>query len=410
MGLSETFRIALNSLLINRLRSILTMIGIIIGVGAVIGLVSLGRAVEDFIASEFSDLGSNILQISSSQPNSPTRTRIDPLSNLQADELANPIIAPSLSAIATRYDIFGVARIGAERTNPPVHGVSANYAQVRSWDLVYGNFLTEDDVSSSGRVAVLGLDVVEALFGARNLNPVGQTILINDRPFAVIGVMAERGGTFVSEDNVIMIPISTAQTRLDNARTRDGSYRVSIIYAQVVNDDLVPQATLEIETYLNEKHGIVFPDEQDYTISSAGDLLETVSQLSGTLTIFLVLIASVSLLVGGIGIMNIMLVSVTERTREIGLRKAVGAQNRDILLQFLIESILLSIAGGFFGIALGWISGVLGTALIADLTITLSIDAVFLAVGVSTLVGVFFGYYPASRAATMKPIDALRFE
>jgi putative ABC transport system permease protein len=410
MQFSETLRIAISSLLVNRLRSILTTLGIIIGVGAVIGLVSLGRAVEDFIASEFSDLGSNILEVRSSRPNSPTRVRVDPLTTIEADALSNPIIAPSIANVAQSYSLGGTVRLGTELIAPPLQGVSANYAELRSWSVLLGDFITLDDVESAGRVAVLGLDVVESLFGQRTFNPVGQIIRINDRPFTVVGVMTERGGTFVSEDNVVLIPISTAQTRLANARARDGGQIVSTIYVEVINEDLVPQATSEIENYLNEKHGIVFADEQDYTISSSADLLETINQLSGTLTIFLVLIASVSLLVGGIGIMNIMLVSVTERTREIGLRKSVGARSRDILSQFLIESTLLSLLGGILGIAVGWLASTIGTALIPDLTITLSLDAVILAVGVSTLVGVFFGYYPANRAANMKPIDALRFE
>jgi putative ABC transport system permease protein len=167
-----------------------------------------------------------------------------------------------------------------------LQGVSANYAELRSWSVLLGDFITLDDVESAGRVAVLGLDVVESLFGQRTFNPVGQIIRINDRPFTVVGVMTERGGTFVSEDNVVLIPISTAQTRLANARARDGGQIVSTIYVEVINEDLVPQATSEIENYLNEKHGIVFADEQDYTISSSADLLETINQLSGTLTIF----------------------------------------------------------------------------------------------------------------------------
>lgn len=410
MNFSETFRIALQSLLINRLRSVLTTLGIIIGVGAVIGLVSLGRAVEDFIANEFADLGSNILEVRASRPTSPTRTRIDPITTTEAQALTNPITAPSIARIAQRYDLFGIVRVASERANPPIQGVSANYASVRSWQILQGDFISEDDVENTARVAVLGLDVVESLFGTRTFNPIGQVIRLNDRPFNVIGVMSERGGTFVSEDNVVFIPISTAQTRLDNARARDGGEILSVMFVEVRNEDLVPFAIAEMEAYLNQKRGIIFADEQDYTISSSADLLQTINQLSATLTIFLVLIASVSLLVGGIGIMNIMLVSVTERTREIGLRKAVGAQSGDILLQFLIESVLLSLLGGLLGIALGGISAIFGTALIEELTINLSPDAVVLAVGVSTFVGVFFGYYPARRASRMKPIDALRFE
>ncbi|MCA9885994.1 MAG: FtsX-like permease family protein, partial [Anaerolineae bacterium] len=195
-----------------------------------------------------------------------------------------------------------------------------------------------------------------------------------------------------------------------NARARDGGYRLTRMYVEVTDEEAVESARQDIQVYLNQAHSIIFDDEQDYSISTASDILSIVNQISALLTVFLVMIASISLLVGGIGVMNIMLVSVTERTREIGLRKAVGARQGDILAQFLMESIMLSILGGLLGIVLGWIVSILVTALVADLTVTVSPDAVVLATGISTLVGVFFGFYPARRAALMKPIDALRFE
>lgn len=411
MSLPEVFRIALESLLINRLRSVLTTLGIIIGVGAVIGLVSLGRGVEAFIASEFESLGSNILEISSSRPESPNRDRIEPLTTVEADDIGNPATVSNVAQVAITYSVFGVVTSGAERTQLSITGVSANYASVRSWPIELGSFISETDVQDTRRVAVLGLDVVETLYGVRDFNPIGRTIRINDRTFTVIGVMNERGGSFgVSEDEIVMIPISVAQTRLDNARTRDGGYRVTRMYVRVVDEDFIDQAISDIRRYLDEAHGVVFADEQDYTISTASDILDIVNEISGILTLFLVLIASISLLVGGIGVMNIMLVSVTERTREIGLRKAVGAQASDILRQFLIESVLLSLVGGILGILLGAVASAMITAAIPELTVTVSGDAVLLATGVSTMVGVFFGYYPARRAARMKPIDALRFE
>ena len=327
-----------------------------------------------------------------------------------AADLANPLNTSTISQIAVTYGVFGQIQSGSNRLSLSITGVSANYAQLRSWPLLYGSFIEAQDVEETTRVAVLGLDVVESLFGQRFFNPVGQIIRINDRSFTVIGVMTERGGTFVSQDNVILIPITTAQTRLANARAADGSYIVSRMYVQVRDEGMINQATQEITAYLSEKHRVMFPDEQDFQISNSSDILSIINQVSGVLTVFLVMIAGISLLVGGIGIMNIMLVSVTERTREIGLRKALGARGSDILLQFLTESIVLSLLGGVAGILIAWLATSIGTALIPDLTIQLSADAVLLATGVSSFVGAFFGFYPARRAAGMRPIDALRFE
>jgi putative ABC transport system permease protein len=412
MNLIESLRIALDGLLTNRLRAALTTLGIIIGVGAVIGLVSLGRGVENFVAGEFQSLGSNVLFVFSSTPASNTRTTIQPISTKEGEALANPVVAPSIAQVAMQYDLFGSISAGGRSTQLAISAVTPNFVDVRTWYVRNdGAFISQQDVDDAGRVVVLGTTIVERLFGDKTIDPIGQQVRINDRVFIVIGVMEEKAASFFGDENAVaFIPISTGQTRMARARTRDGGYEVSLLHIQARSEQAMAQATLEIETYLSDAHGVTFQGEQDFTIINQGDLLNSLGQVTGILTIFLGLIAGISLLVGGIGIMNIMLVSVTERTREIGLRKAVGANGRDILVQFLIESLVLSIIGGALGVVFGALLSLIGGALVPDLQLEITLDAILLATAVSSFIGVFFGLYPASRAARMRPIDALRFE
>jgi len=411
--LFESLRIAIDGLLTNRMRALLTALGIIIGVGAVIGLASLGRGVESFIASEFQALGSNVLFVYSTAPTGGTRTTIQPISSLEAEALANPVVAPAIRAVASEMGVPARVSHGGSSLQLSVSGVSPNYIEVRDWPVRNGAFVSDADIENTARVAVLGTTVVEKLFGDKAFDPIGQQITINDRVFTVIGVMAEQGGgigALGDQNEVIFVPISTAQTRLDRARTRDGGYRVDVLHIAAQSEEVMDDAMLQIESYLSDAHGITYQGDQDFATINQKDLISSLGQVTGILTVFLSLIAGISLLVGGIGIMNIMLVSVTERTREIGLRKAVGASGADILLQFLIESLLLSLVGGALGVALGWLITVIGGLLVPDLELGLTTDTIVLATGVSSFIGIFFGIYPASRAARMKPIDALRFE
>ncbi len=414
MSLFEALRVAISGLMANRMRAILTALGIIIGVGAVISLMSIGGGVQDYIANQFKSLGTNLLVVFPQAPSNQNKTRIEKLTTLQAAALADPSIAPSIRAVASQYMLSGEIKAGSESHAESIAAVSVNIVDVRSMTLRDGAFFTEDDVLDATRVAVLGVQVVKDLYGDKNYNPVGQKIRINDREFSVIGVLSESGGGFTGDDSNVFIPITTGQTRLTRARTSDGGYEVNVLWISAKSEQAMTTATREIEDYLNKAHKIQFAGDQDFQVANQADVLKTIGAVTNLLTIFLAMVASISLVVGGIGIMNIMLVSVTERTREVGLRKAVGASGRDIMLQFLIESIILSLIGGALGVGIGFAVTVIGNSIArqaeSTFTLSLSIGAIVLATGVSSFVGIFFGLYPASRAARMRPIEALRYE
>jgi putative ABC transport system permease protein len=410
MNVVEALRVALVSLTLNRLRAILTILGVVIGVASVISLMGLGRGVERYVASQFEGLGANILSVSASRPSSGLIVATQPLTTADVTEIE---ALPGISAVTAQYQVQG-ATVAANETSVSVtvRGVTANYGTVNNWETRGETaFFTQAQIDESARVAILGTSTVADLFGEATVDPVGLSIQINNRAFTIIGVMEEQVSSGFQDPNaIVLVPISIAQTRLDNARVASGGYSVNQIQVLVSSSEAINSVTAEIEAYLMEAHDIDNPRDADFTVSNRAEILQSITQVTGILTIFLSAIAGISLLVGGVGVMNIMLVSVSERTREIGLRKAVGARAADILGQFLIESVLLSIGGGLLGIALGWGVMQIGTQLLTDLQLTLTPDIAALAVGVSSFIGIFFGLYPANRAARMRPIDALRFE
>ena len=411
MNFLEGMRLALRALTTNRLRSALTMLGIIIGVGAVITLMSVGEGVQAYITDQFEAIGTNLFFVIPGSFQQELR-RPAYLTLRDAQALTDPVEAPDVLRVAPL--VQGTARVttpGKER-GVGVSGTTPEYTLVRNWPTVIGQFISQADEQARGRVAVLG-STTASYFFPDTPDPTGEVIRINGAPFRVIGVLAERGGSnFQNEDDVVVIPLSTALSRIFPRRTNQGEPRVSFIYVQAVAEDRMSAAIEEVSLILRQRHRIAPGEPDDFTAISQSDIIGTFQQITSVLTVFLGAIAGISLLVGGIGIMNIMLVSVTKRTREIGLRKAVGARKRDILWQFLIEAVMLSTFGGSIGILIGAGGATAISYFLRDegFRAVITISAVTLATLFSAAVGLFFGIYPAQRAASLNPIDALRYE
>ena len=415
MTFYESVRVAMLALAANKLRSILTMLGIIIGVSAVIALMSIGRGVEKFFIDQFTSLGTNLLyivpgQLSEGSPRERGRsTGILTLSDSNA--IANSMRVPDVVAVAPEVGGRAIVARGSSSLDVSVSGITASYQDAISAEVAIGSFIADADVLEHSRVVVVGSDVYATLF-APNEEPLDQTVRVNNILFRVIGVMKERGVGVggVNLDESLYMPLTTVQDRLFRRRTVSGDYQVTFIYAAVRSDDRLKAAQEQIAELLRERHNIAFQGEDDFAIINQADLISIFGDILNALTLFLSAIAFISLVVGGIGIMNIMLVSVTERTREIGLRKAVGAKRRNVLSQFLIEAVTLSVIGGILGIALGAGGAVAATSFVDDFSAVVGIDAIAIAILFSMAVGLFFGIYPAYRASRLNPIDALRYE
>jgi putative ABC transport system permease protein len=408
MNIWQSIIEALQSLSSNKLRSGLTIIGIVIGVAAVIAIVSAGRGAEGTITGSIQGIGTNLLFVfrgGSEDVRNPKPLTLD-----DADAIADPFQAPSIIGVAPLIQGSGKITAGGESTNTQIQGVTPDHRSVRNENLSEGEFINQAHMLGQSSVAIIGTEVAQALFG-RTEALTGESIRIEGQPFRVIGILESKGGsTFANEDDRVLVPLTTAQSRLIRRASRD---RVDVILAQAISAEAVPSANQEISQILRSRHRTEIGAD-DFTILSQQDFLNTAQTITSVLTIFLGGIAAISLLVGGIGIMNIMLVSVTERTREIGLRKAMGARKLDILIQFLTESALLSIFGGIIGIGLGaaisYAIGIIARANDTPLNPSIGLDTVLLATLFSAAVGLFFGLYPANRAASLEPVEALRYE
>jgi putative ABC transport system permease protein len=405
LQLKNLIKTAFKSIFKNRMRSLLTSLGIIIGVSAVIVMVAIGEGSQKKIEEGIQSLGTNLIIVFPGTSRSGGVSRgagsfghfsFDDVEKIEKEATLVKAVSP---IVRTGGQVIG----GGNNWNTGIYGVSESYFEIRNWELEYGEFFTDRDVKTSSKVALLGKTVADQLFP--NQDPVGQKIRIRNVPFLVIGILKAKGqsGMGADQDDLILAPSTTVYYRLRGWR------HIDMLNASAISADRVEEAKKEIQAILRESHRINPGEEDDFTVSDQADISEAASQTSRILTMLLGSIAGVSLLVGGIGIMNIMLVSVTERTREIGIRLSVGARGKDVMIQFLTEAVILSLAGGIIGILLS-----LGISFslnkFTELNSVVNPDIIFISVIFSAAVGIFFGYYPARKAAALNPIDALRYE
>lgn len=391
------------TLLANKMRSTLTMLGIIIGNASVIAMIGIGEGAQKFVENQVNSLGQNVLFILPGSPEAQTRPVYPPQTLVLADAEAIATQVPSVEAVAPRLTGSELISYRNKNVSTSISGTTPDMLTVRSLDVARGRFLTELDLQRNETVVALGSELAEQLFGDED--PLGKSIRLKNVSLRVIGVMQPKGSSFGDNmDTNAYVPLTTMANRI-TGRTSPYGIQVTFISVSAKDEDSMSAAQFQIENLLRLRHKIT--DEDDFTVRNQKDLMNIMGQITGALTLMLAAIAAISLVVGGIGIMNIMLVSVTERTQEIGLRKAIGASERDILIQFMIESVILSAAGGLIGTAIG-VSGVILVAAFSPLESGVSLGAIAVAVGVSGSIGLFFGVFPARQAAKLDPIVALR--
>ena len=405
MKFTATGTIALRALRRNLLRTGLTMLGVIIGVAAVIAMVAIGTGAKAQVAASIEQMGQNMVMVISRAARS-GGVHLGGDSGVALTRQDYDAIRQEVSGLAgatPEVRAMGQIAAGNQNVNTTVYGVSEEYPAVRAWRLERGSHFTEQDIRGASKVAVLGQSVATNLFGGGD--PVGQVIRIQHAPYEVVGVLRAKGANMMGrdQDDIVLVPWTSALVRL----TGESSFRA--ISVQAESAERIPDVVAQIEALLRQRHRIPEGGEDDFLIRNMQDMLEMATSTAETMTILLGAIAGVSLLVGGIGIMNIMLVSVTERTREIGVRMAVGARGADILLQFLVEAVVLSVGGGLIGIGLGFAIAEIVSAKLGWTTLV-SLDSVALAFVFSAAIGIFFGFYPARKAAGLDPIEALRYE
>jgi putative ABC transport system permease protein len=403
MDILESIKMASTTLIANKLRSSLTMLGIIIGIASVIAMIGIGEGAQRLAAEQFESLGPNVLFITAGTQSSRRHTTNLPKTLVLDDAEAIAVEVPSITSVAPQINATGLVVYRNKSLSTGLVGATPSFLSVRSFDVAQGRFLSDDDIKRDDRVVVLGSELAQKLFG--NQNPIGQQIRVRNVSFLVIGVMQAKGSFLGNnQDDVAYLPLSTMASRIVG-RTSPYGIELTFIAASAKNESSIRAAQFQITNLLRLRHKITVED--DFNVQTQKDVLDIIGNITGGLTIMLGAIAGISLLVGGIGIMNIMLVSVTERTHEIGLRKAIGASQQDILIQFMIEAVILSAAGGLVGTLIGS-GGTLLISLFSPLKATISPLAILISLSVSCGIGLFFGVFPARQAAKLDPIVALR--